>query len=97
MLGAASHMLPGEMRESVRKSVEVLVKDAMGGLDMCRVSVFSPAFEYFWPSYDLRFGFESREANVFIVGDCAGQFRGILQAFCSGLVCADSVIGKHHG
>jgi uncharacterized FAD-dependent dehydrogenase len=31
--------------------------------------------------------------GLYLAGDCAGRFRGILQAFCSGVECADGIIG----
>jgi len=32
--------------------------------------------------------------GLYLAGDCTGRFRGILQAFCSGVECADGIIGE---
>ena len=56
------------------------------------VSVFAPEVGYGGLSFPVNSDF-SIIPGMYLIGDCAGRFRGILQAFCSGVICAESIIG----
>jgi uncharacterized FAD-dependent dehydrogenase len=56
------------------------------------VNVFAPEVDYGGLSFPLNSDF-SIIPRLYLIGDCTGRFRGILQAFCSGIVCAESIIG----
>jgi uncharacterized FAD-dependent dehydrogenase len=57
-----------------------------------KVSLYAPEMDYYWPEFPLNKGFVSNDSSVYIIGDSAGQFRGILQAFCSGLESAHHIL-----
>lgn len=56
------------------------------------VSVFAPEIDYGGLSFPVNSDF-SIIPKMYLIGDCTGKFRGILQAFCSGIICAESIIG----
>ena len=60
------------------------------------VSVFAPEVDYGGLSFPISSDF-SIIPRMYLVGDCTGRFRGILQAFCSGIICAESIIGDKNG
>lgn len=55
------------------------------------VSVFGPELDFYWPRYQLGTDFNTSCPGLYLIGDGTGQFRGILQAFYSGILVADSV------
>lgn len=56
------------------------------------VSVFAPEIDYGGLSFPVNSDF-SIIPRMYLIGDCTGRFRGIWQAFCSGIICAESIIG----
>jgi|GEM_PF-1771379 len=56
------------------------------------VSVFAPEVGYRSLAFPVNSDFLITP-RMYLIGDCTGRFRGILQAFCSGVVCAESIIG----
>lgn len=56
------------------------------------VSVFAPEVDYGGLRFPVNSDF-SIIPGMYLIGDCTGRFRGILQAFCSGVICAESIIG----
>jgi uncharacterized FAD-dependent dehydrogenase len=59
------------------------------------VSVFAPEVNYGGLSFPVNSDF-SIIPRMYLIGDCTGRFRGILQAFCSGIICAENIIGDYH-
>lgn len=60
------------------------------------VNVFAPEVDYGGLSFPIDSDF-SIIPRMYLIGDCTGRFRGILQAFCSGIVCAENIIGGSNG
>ncbi len=56
------------------------------------VNIFAPEVDYNGLSFPVNSDF-SIIPRLYLIGDCTGRFRGILQAFCSGSICAESIIG----
>ena len=76
------------IKEGVHKFVSTnLSKDTWG-----KVNIFAPAIEYSWLKFTVKSDF-SILPRMYLIGDCTGRFRGILQAFCSGIICAENIIG----
>lgn len=75
-----------ELRTSVRYLVDRLLPKDHHGL----VSVYAPELHNRGRKYPITARFRSRHDGLYLVGECTGHFRGILQSFCSGLWC-----GRH--
>ncbi len=56
------------------------------------VNVFAPEVDFSGLSFPVKSDF-SVFPGMYVVGDSTGQFRGILQAFCSGMICGKNVAG----
>jgi uncharacterized FAD-dependent dehydrogenase len=90
--GSVSECLPEDLVHPIRDAVEYFASRLVSQDAYPAVSVFAPELDYFWPRFPLTSGFLSRIEGLYLIGDCSGQFRGILQAFCSGLVCAETLL-----
>ena len=55
------------------------------------MNIFAPEVDYNGLSFPVNSDF-SIIPRLYLIGDCTGRFRGILQAFCSGSICAESII-----
>jgi uncharacterized FAD-dependent dehydrogenase len=64
----------------------LLPKDHWG-----RINVFAPEVDYGGLAFPVKPDF-SISSRIYLIGDCTGRFRGILQAFCSGILSAESII-----
>jgi len=91
--GNVSQCFPESLSTRIRESVYQFVLTNLSKTSWEKVSVFAPVIEYFWMKFPVKSDF-SIFPRMYLIGDCAGQFRGILQAFCSGIMSAESVIGK---
>jgi len=83
---------PGEIMTEVRQAVEYFVHRLFGENDWHLISVFAPELDYYWPKYKISANFSTTVPNAYLIGDCTGHFRGILQAFCSGILCAQAIL-----
>jgi hypothetical protein len=80
--------LSAKIKEAVRYFVSrFLPKDRWD-----EVLVFGPQVDYWGLSFPVNPDF-SIIPRMYLIGDCTGRFRGILQALCSGIVASESVIG----
>jgi uncharacterized protein len=92
--GNIKDCLPEDVYSEVHQAVEFFATQLLPQESYSKVFVFAPEIDYYWPRFPLRPGFLSRKAGIYIIGDSAGHFRGILQAFCSGLECAEHILGS---
>lgn len=89
--GSASACFPGEVARAIRDAVNYLTARLIPEDAHSSVYVFAPEMDYYWPRLPVGHDFGSQKAGLYLVGDCSGQFRGILQAFSSGHACAESI------
>ena len=52
-----------------------------------------PLLDWHWPTYSLPGTFQSTSAGLYVVGDCSGHARGLLQAAASGYIAAEEFAG----
>lgn len=93
--GNVNECFPPEISNRIRMAVNNFVSKLLPKDQWWKVSVFAPEVDY-----RLRFPVGSDFSvipRLYLIGDCAGRFRGILQAFCSGVICAENIIeGSNH-
>lgn len=89
--GNINRCYPDPYSEILRAGVNRFTSSMLSHIDHDRVNVFAPAIEYFWPRFKLDPLFQVRK-NLFLAGDCTGQFRGLMQAFCSGVACGNNIL-----
>ncbi len=88
--GDVDHCFPQPISSEIKDAVYYFISRLITENHWGKISVFAPAIEYNWPSFPIKSDF-SIIPNMYLIGDCTGRFRGILQAFCSGMVCAESI------
>jgi hypothetical protein len=91
--GDVAACFPDDIASNIHQAVEYFVTRLLPENALSKVSVFAPELDYYWLKFPLYQGFRSRRSGLYLIGDCTGHFRGILQAFCSGIVCGDDVLG----
>jgi uncharacterized protein len=85
--GNANACLPEPQCSQLRNAVRHFAERLLPVSAHAQISVYAPELDYYWPRFQIRSGFASASPGVFLVGDACGHFRGILQAFCSGVLC----------
>ena len=93
--GDVNQCFPYSISTRIKEAVyyfasRLLPKDRWG-----EVNVFAPEVGYGGLSFPINSDF-SIIPRMYLIGDCTGRFRGILQALCSGMVCAESIIGAEN-
>lgn len=91
--GQISCCFPKAFSARIKKGVHNFVSNFLPKEDWRRISVFAPAIEYTQLRFPIRSDF-SILPKMYLIGDCVGRFRGILQAFCSGVTCAQNIVGN---
>jgi len=94
--GNLNDCFPDRLSETVRGAVSYFASRLIPKPSWSRVTVFGPELDQYWSRYPLRLGFQTNTPDLFIIGDASGHFRGILQAFCSGLTCANMLSEARH-
>lgn len=90
--GDVNLCFPQSISTKIKDAVYYFVSRLISEDHWDKISVFAPAVEYSWLSFPVKSDF-SIIPNMYLIGDCTGRFRGILQSFCSGIVCAE-IIGS---
>jgi len=90
--GDINNSFPESISTDVREAVLYFAGRLLPRQHWEEVNVFAPEIDYAGISFPVKSNFSIRP-GLYIIGDCIGQFRGIAQAFCSGIICAESLIG----
>lgn len=94
--GDCNSIFPHEIGNGLREFVKMFCHNLISEKNYRDVSVYSPEMEYMTPGFSLINGFETSCKNLYMIGDCIGMFRGILQALCSGMECAKQIVSCNH-
>lgn len=84
--------ISNELKNGIIKFVDVLFKKK----DWDKIAILAPSLEYTYPKFCINTDF-SIKPRLYLIGDCTGHFRGGLQAFCSGIISAESIISNIRG
>jgi len=90
--GDVKSAFPASVSTEIREAVMYFAQRLLPRQHWDRVKVFAPEVEYTGISFPVKPNFSIRP-GLYIIGDCVGEFRGIAQAFCSGVICAESLVG----
>lgn len=82
---------PEPVSGKIRKAVHYFVSRFLPEDDWGKVNVFAPEVDYGGVYFPINRDF-SIIPRMYLVGDCTGRFRGILQAFCSGMICGENIV-----
>ncbi|MHB8118226.1 MAG: hypothetical protein ACYDHX_05815 [Methanothrix sp.] len=90
--GNINKIYPPVVSLKVREAIDYFASKLIPEEDLNKIYLFAPEIDYGGLSLPLNSDFSIR-FRMYLIGDCTGKFRGILPAFCSGIVCAESIIG----
>jgi len=93
--GDVNQCFPHTISTKIREAIYYFVSKLLPRDRWDEVNVFAPEVDYSGLSFPVNSDF-SIIPMTYLIGDCTGRFRGILQAFCSGIICAESVIGEEN-
>lgn len=91
VIGNINDVYPDSISIKLRMGVERFIKELIPKDNWGKIMVLAPVLEYSWPRINVNKNFQVKD-RLFFIGDCTGQFRGTVQAFCSGLICGESII-----
>lgn len=89
--GRISECYPSEIAAKIQTAVRRFASAFLPRDDWPRIGVFGPEFDYYWPTMTVHTDFRTDVERLYVIGDGTGRFRGILQAFASGLHLGSSL------
>ena len=90
--GNVNACFPESISEEIRKAVAYFVHRMFPKENWHKISVFAPEVDYGGLQFPVKPDF-SIIPKLHLIGDGTGRFRGILPSFCSGIVCAEHIVG----
>lgn len=90
-----NNCFPPSISTTIREAVLYFADRLLPRSRWKEVNVFSPEVNYTGILFPVKSDF-SLFPGLYMIGDCTGQFRGIAQAFCSGIICAEGLIGNSY-
>ena len=91
--GSVSMSYPADIADRISAAVHRFSSAFLPRHEWHRAAVFGPEIDYYWPTIAVRPDFRTSMDRLFVIGDATTRFRGILQAFGSGLHTA-SIVGE---
>ncbi len=95
--GNVEDCFPEAINSHIREAVTYFSQRLLPPSEYNSISVFAAELDYYWPQVQVDRTFQSNRVGLYFVGDAVGRFRGILQAFASGLVAAQSIRDRLDG
>ena len=83
--GQVSMCYPVDVATAIRAAVHEFASALLPRNEWTRGAVFGPEVDYYWPTMDVRADFRTAVDRIYMIGDATTRFRGILQAFASGV------------
>ncbi|MDR0372377.1 MAG: hypothetical protein LBI79_02265 [Nitrososphaerota archaeon] len=93
--GKIDNCFPQIVSDELKDAVQFFVTKLLPNEQWNHVNVFAPELD-FRLIFPLQQDF-SVTPKLYMAGECTGRFRGILQAFCSGEISANSILTDHNG
>lgn len=90
--GNINDCFPQKMSCEIKDNVNSFVSAFIPEKERPCITVYGPEIEYRGLEFPVQSDF-SITNHLYLIGDCVGHFRGFLQAFCSGKICAESILG----
>jgi len=94
--GDINKCFPREILKDIKRAVDFFASNLIEKSNWNNVALFAPEIEYGGLCFPVKSDF-SIIPGLYLIGDCVGKFRGNLQAFCSGIICAEKMLGDIYG
>jgi hypothetical protein len=92
-LNSIDQCFPRSVSVKIREAISHVAIQLLPKNNWDEVNLFAPEVDHSGLYFPVQKNF-SICSGIYIIGDCTGKFRGILQAFCSGMVCARSIMSE---
>lgn len=89
--GDVNDCFPRVVSSQLRDIVELFASRLLRKEIYSAITVYAPEIDYYWPTFSVDSNFCVDGKGIYAIGDCTGKFRGILQAFSSGLRCGNEL------
>jgi len=86
-------IFPEQIYQRIKKAVYYFVSKLVPSQYWSKITVFGPEIDYNGLKFPVKSDF-SITPKMYLIGDCTGRFRGILQSFCSGIICAEDILNS---
>ena len=86
-------IFPRSINNKIKEAVTYFSNNLLKKSHFEEVNVFAPELDYVSMLFPVNTDF-SIKPRIYLIGDCIGKFRGILQAFSSGVLCAENIINN---
>jgi uncharacterized FAD-dependent dehydrogenase len=91
--GNVNSCFPSSTSKAIKEAVGYFVSHMFPRNRWKEINVFAPEVDYGGLRFPVKSDF-SISPRLYLIGDCTGRFRGILQAFSSGIICAENIAGE---
>lgn len=91
--GNIFNLFPEHVSTEVTTSVYYFVSNLISQKNWNKINMYAPEIDFNGLVFPIKPDF-SVIPNFYIIGSSTGTFRGILQSFCSGLICGESILGE---
>lgn len=89
--GDLATLYPSRLDQGIRSSIHYFVQNLLPD-SASNVTLYGPELDYYWPRVDTGKPFTTNMPSVYAIGDVIGKYRGIAQAFASGILLANSML-----
>jgi len=89
--GDINKLFPEEISTKIKKAVVFFVSKIFQKKDIDSITIYAPEIHRNGYKFSFNEDFSIYE-RIYLVGECSGAFRGILQSFTSGVICAESIL-----
>lgn len=94
--GNVSDIFTHDISIQIKEAISFFSSRLLSQIPKHEVYLYAPELDYGGLSFPINNDFLII-SNLYLIGDITGHFRGILQAFCSGVVCAENIIKEIYG
>jgi hypothetical protein len=89
--GEINQLFPEAISQKINNALKFFVSNLFQNRDICKITIFAPEIHRNGYNFILKQNFSIKE-RIYLIGECSGAFRGILQSFTSGVICAESIL-----
>ena len=91
--GEINTIFPPDISQKIKNAVTYFVSKTIQNDNFTHITLFAPEIHRNGYNFPLKKDF-SVDDRIYLVGECSGAFRGILQSFTTGLICAESILER---
>lgn len=91
--GNINLLFPEKIGQEIKQSVVYFLEKTIPKKYWSQIKVYGPEVDFNGLVFPIHCDF-SVKSGVYVIGSATGHFRGILQSFCSGTICGESLLNN---